>query len=131
MNIVLDASAAVKIILEKNDDLIEICKSAERLIAPSLYFAEIGNVFVKYHRFDDLEISICNQYIELCRALITDWVEIPDDHESIFHFAIKYELSFDAAIYCVTALNTSSLLLTLDKKLYKVAEDLKINVPLS
>ena len=131
MNIMLDASAAVKIILDKDQNLIQICKSAERIIAPAIYLAEIGNVFVKYHRFDNLEISRCIEYIDLCRLLITDWIDTPEDYESIFLLAIKYQLSFYDAIYCVAALSTNSQLLTLDKKLYKVAEELKIDIPLT
>ncbi len=131
MILVLDASAAVKIVLEKNDDLIKICKSAETIIAPFIFHLEIGNVFVKYHRFEDLEISKCIEYINLCRLLITDWIDISADFESIFLLAVKYQLSFYDAIYCVTAIKTNSQLLTMDKKLYKIAEELGINLQLS
>jgi len=66
MTIVLDVSAAMQIVLQKDkkDYFENFCRKASWVIAPELYISEITNVLWKYYKNRILTHEECVQYKE-------------------------------------------------------------------
>ncbi|MCZ2101497.1 MAG: type II toxin-antitoxin system VapC family toxin [Chitinophagales bacterium] len=124
MNIVLDTSAAVRVVLDRDIHLIKILQQAEHIFVPHLFFAEVGNVFLKYYQFQNMHPEACKLYMMQCRQLITDVVDEYTFNEEVFDIATKNQLSFYDAIYLAMAKKLAANLLTEDKKLNDVASKL-------
>ncbi len=60
MIVVLDASAAIKIVFQQSSikTLSEYLKKTDWVIAPDIFISEITNVFWKYHQFENLPLDI-------------------------------------------------------------------------
>ncbi len=127
MIIVLDASAAVSVVLDKDKTLIQPLLEADKIIAPVLFISEIGNVFLKYHQFRDMKKSECLTHIKNCLGLITDFYNEQNLYEEAFSIAYKNKLSYYDALYLAIAVDMQGTLLTLDKKLRKIASELKLS----
>ena len=70
---VLDTCAAVEILLQrrKAEALSGLLAEAEWVLAPTLYVAELTNVFWKYHRYNSLPQ-------ETCETALAHGLELPD-----------------------------------------------------
>ncbi|MFW6333329.1 MAG: type II toxin-antitoxin system VapC family toxin [Thermodesulfobacteriota bacterium] len=75
MILVIDTSAAAEIVLQREDAerFVRHIENADWVITPTIYIAEIANVFWKYHAFQNMLIDACEQCME-------DAVAIPDDY---------------------------------------------------
>lgn len=128
MIITLDVSAAMEVIMGRpyQKQIAEIVKKADWVIAPSLYTYEASNVMWKCRKFYDDKVLLKKARQAL--ALIDEFIS----PESIFEEAIALacqtnHTSYDA-MYLVTCRRRNATLVTLDKKLLKVAVDLRIPV---
>ena len=74
MRLVLDASAALEIVLERSraGDFVRAIQEADVVMAPELLVPEVVNAIWKYHQFDSLDLSTCNQALELAIGLADD-----------------------------------------------------------
>jgi len=116
---VLDASAAVEIVLKKSNavDLINRIMTAEKVIAPALLYAEVGNVFRKYVQGGFLSIEkAANLYRTSCQ-IVDEYIEIDELSEEAFFEAIRINHSVYDLYYLVLARRNGAKLLTCDKKL--------------
>lgn len=128
MKIVLDTSAAVRVVLDRNINFIKTLLAADQVIVPHLFFAETGNVFLKYHQFRSLPKEDCILYMSLCRQLVTDTFDEIEIAEEIWDTALKQHLSYYDAIYLTIAYSLGAKLLTDDKKLNKMAVELGLSL---
>jgi len=128
IQIVLDASAAVRVVLEPRNhiQLIEQIQSATRVYAPKLLVCETANAFWKYHKANILTAAQTTQLHAEALTLITHWI---DDH-TLFPEAIQtaIELTHPVydAVYLVSARRQAARLLTFDKRLYALCNQLKV-----
>jgi predicted nucleic acid-binding protein len=62
---VLDVSAAVELLLKRSytTQVGDMVSQADWELVPSLYVAELGNVFWKYHQFHDMPLDECARSI--------------------------------------------------------------------
>ena len=116
---VLDSSAAVEIVLIKSDsiDLINRIMAADKVIAPTLFYAEVGNVFQKYVRGKFLEKE---QGIELFRTairIVDEFMDIESLIEEATSEAIRLNHDVYDLLYMILARRNGAKLLTCDKKL--------------
>ena len=116
---VLDSSAAVEIVLKKSDsiDLINRIMAADKVIAPTLFYAEVGNVFQKYIRGNFLEKE---QGIELFRTairIVDEFMDIESLIEEATNEAIRLNHDVYDLLYMILARRNGAKLLTCDKKL--------------
>lgn len=125
--LVLDTSAAIRILLDKDPACIEIVLRADMVLAPSLYKAEIGNVFLKYHRVENLDYDVCLDLMDKAVCLVTDYMDDPFIRKAAFDAAIRYKLSYYDGLFLALAIETNARLLTKDKKLKETADGLQIS----
>lgn len=125
--LVLDTSAAIRILLDKDPVCMDLVLRADIVLAPSLYKAEIGNVFLKYHRIENLDYRVCLDVMDKAFNLVTDYIDDQFIRKAAFDAGIRYRLSYYDGLFLALALETGSVLLTKDKKLKEIADALQIS----
>jgi len=121
---VIDASAAIEIVLKKTGaiDLINRIMATEKVIAPTLFYAEAGNVFRKYIQGGFLEkekgISLYRTSIQI----VDDFVELSTLSEEAVFEAIRLNHPVYDLYYLILARRNGAKLLTCDKKLTALYE---------
>ena len=116
---VVDSSAAIEIVMKRSGavDLINRIMAADRVIAPTLFHAEAGNVFRKYVQGGFMDK---NKGIELYRTaikIVDEFVDIAVLNEEAVHEAIRLRHSVYDLLYLVLARRNGAELLTCDKRL--------------
>ncbi len=128
MTLVLDASAAVQIILrkEKYGLYAERFEAASWVIAPDLFVAELANVLWKYHRAGFLDHAECQERVTDGVELVDDffgsmelWKEAPA--ESIRHDHSAYDM-----FYAVLARRNDATLLSNDARLRETCAAMRV-----
>ena len=123
MTVVLDASAAVGLILGRTDHsgIRDAVDSAEEVHVPQLYVAELSNSFWKYHRLEGLDIDICQKAVD--RGLL-----LPDrfwDDRELQREALAMACACGTPVYdmfyLVLARRLGAHLATADRQLRKFA----------
>ena len=131
MRIVLDASAAANIILRTDlaPALIAKLKQSPLVIAPTLYHSEIGNTLWKTVRFGDLDQkSALTRYTEAI-GLIDVFEADEQLAAEAMSTAIRYNHTVYDMLYVILARRHSCTVLTVDKKLAALAEQLNESMP--
>lgn len=126
--IVLDVSAAIQIILQKDkkDYFTSIYSNATWVIAPSLYISEITNVLWKYNKAKIFTHDECQQYVNDGIELVDDFIETKELWKEVLGESIKYSHSAYDLFYAVLARRQDSKLVTNDKDLEKICKKMKI-----
>ena len=124
MRLVLDASAALEVVLERSraGDFKRAIQEADTVMAPELLIPEVVNAIWKYHQFDRLDLNTCNQALELAIELADDWVSCKDLWREAFLLAWKNRRPAYDMFYIALARREGAALLTMDKALRKEAE---------
>lgn len=128
MRIVLDASAAIRAIIDADSELLEILSHAETIMVPNLYLAEVGNVFLQYVKHKLISYDTALEYIQDAYDLITLKIDESTIVTSAFKISLEYQLSYYDSLYLAIAIESDSKLLTKDKKLVKVSKKLGVNI---
>ena len=127
---VLDASAAIEIVLQRkySEKLTESLLNSDLVLAPRLFVCEVTNVFWKYHSFANLSFQDCENRLEQAISLPDNFINEID----IFHEAFKLSCTLNHSVYdmlyLIIARRNNGTLLTMDKKLIKIAKKLSIEV---
>lgn len=123
MIVVLDTSAAVEIVLQRDSaqSLAKIVSRADWVIAPTLFIAEVNNVFWKYQKFADYPYSDCERDIEQAIALPDEYINEIELYREAFKLGCTLDHPIYDMLYMVLARRNSAKLLTMDKKLITVA----------
>lgn len=126
--VVLDASAAMEIALGRlrSEELLHILSNDCSTIVPDLFFAEIANVCWKYHRFYNFTVDRTQQMAGSASGLADEVIS----NKRIWADALQLALTQNITVYDATYLHLAKLnkcmLLTLDKKLQKAAQLVKV-----
>lgn len=123
MIVVLDASASVEIVLQRDyaEQLGDVVRQADWVIAPTLFISEVTNVFWKYQKMLDYPYASCEKSIEQAIALPDDYLNEIDLYREAFNMACKLNHPIYDVLYLILARRNSALLLTMDKKLKDAA----------
>ena len=130
MNVVIDASAAVGLVLALpgTEIFTPLLEQAVLVTAPDLYIAEVGNAIWKYRKADLLPM-------ERCELLLEQVVSLPDRIESssalyleAFALACRHLHPVYDALYLILARRTNATILTMDRRLAALAGQLEIKV---
>ena len=129
MIIVLDASAAAEIVLNRasSDTLSNVLKQADWVIAPQLFIAEVTNVFWKYLAFGGISQTHCSELLEQSIALPDDYIEHDELYREAFSLSCQLKHSSYDALYLVVARRNNAKLLSMDKKLIRLAQQIEIS----
>jgi len=130
MIVVLDVSAAIEIILQKDKkDLFNtIYKKGTWIIAPDLFISEITNVLWKYYKAKILSHDDCVQYVQDGIDMIDDFINTRELWKESLAEGIKNNHSIYDMYYAVLARRNDAVLVTNDGKLAEVCKKLKIEV---
>ena len=124
MRLVLDASAALEVVLERNlaGDFMRAIQEADTVMAPELLVPEVVNAIWKYHQFDRLDLNTCNRALELAIELADDLVPCKDLWREAFLLARKSRRPAYDMFYIALARREDAAILTMDKALRNQAE---------
>jgi predicted nucleic acid-binding protein len=130
MTAVLDVSAAIEILLqkEKKELFNATYEKASWVIAPDLYIAEISNVLWKYYKSGLISHIECIQYVEDGIELIDDYFPSRELWKEALGEGIKNTHSIYDMYYAVLARRNDATLITNDSKLSLICKKLNIEV---
>ena len=130
MIIVLDASAAIEIALNlENAELFKrAIDSADIVIAPDTYPSEICNVFWKYSSYNALDSMKYEKVIDYCIDLIDDYIATKFLCREVFGESTKNKHPVYDLFYLVLARRYNASLMTRDKKMKRIALDMKLSL---
>lgn len=123
MIVVLDASAAIEIALEKQkaEEFRKILKESDIVLAPDIFPSEITNVFWKYYSFSDMPGEKCQKGMDFCLCLVDDYIETKTLCREVFTESIKEGHPVYDLFYLVLARRHSATVISKDKKIKKLA----------
>ena len=127
---VLDASAAIKIVLQQTvtKKLTDYLKQADWVIAPDIFVSEVTNVFWKYHEFEDLPVKDCEYSLNKTILLIDDYIQTKELYQEAFSFSCQVNHSVYDSMYLICARRHSGIFISVDKKLNKLAQKHSIKI---
>lgn len=129
MTVVLDASAAIEVFLNKPDAerFKTIISQADLILTPDTFPSEITNVFWKYASYSDFDLKKCESGIKYCLELIDDFIDTKEICHEVFSESLKNKHSSYDIFYLIVARRNNSTILSKDKKLIQVAKSLGIS----
>jgi len=132
MNIVLDASAGIELILNRpqSGKISEILEQCSTVFSSDLYKAEVANVLWKYNRSGLLPREKLPELLNFAQDLVDEFMDIKDYNDESLLESIRQDHSVYDMLYLTLARRTGSLLLTLDKQLNKIASKAGIETAL-
>ena len=130
MIIVLDVSAAIEILLKKdeNEDFKKLIAEADAVLAPGLYISEITNVSWKYGKIAKYKQEKCREMAEDGINLIDQFIDEKDLWKEALREALNNEHPVYDCMYIVCARRNDAILLTMDMKLKQLCKKLEIEV---
>ena len=130
MNIVIDASAAVSLVLAMpgSEILYAPLDEAELVMAPDLFIAEVCNAIWKYRKADLLPMDRCERVLEHALSLPDQLESSLGLHREAFALAARHIHPVYDALYLVLARRNNAAIFTLDHRLAELARKLEIDI---
>ena len=130
MIVVIDASAAVEVALNRIDALFfrKKLEDADLVLAPDIYPSEIANVFWKYGKFSDVSEELCEKGRTFCMELVDDYLSSIDVCREVLSESLRIGHPVYDVFYLIAARRNNAFLLTKDRKLQSIARELTIKV---
>lgn len=127
---VLDASAAIEIALNKEKAIRfkEYLKESDVVIVPNTFPSEIVNSFWKYRTIAKVDTEKCENGIKYCIDLVDDFIDTKDLCFEVYNEAVQKKHPAYDLFYLILARRNNASILTNDKKMKKIANELGINV---
>lgn len=124
MRLVLDASAAIEIVLDRSKarQFVHLLEEADEVLAPDLLVPEVVNTIWKYHQFENLNLSACDRALELALGLVDALVPARELYREAFLLARTARKAAYDMFYLALARREDAALLTTDAVLKKEAE---------
>jgi len=123
MMVVMDSSAAVEISLYRThaEDFINFLENALWVVSPDLFISETANVFWKYHQYENFPVDLCEKSLERAIKIIDEFYPTHSLYLEALSLSLQTEHPVYDSMYLVLARRNNATLLTLDKKLYRLA----------
>lgn len=130
MIVVLDASAALEIALNRDDakNFRAVLADSDVVLAPSTFPPEITNAIWKYRVFSDLDQGMCEAAIDYCLDLVDDYIDTKEFCREVFAESVRSRHPAYDLFYLVLARRNGAAILSKDKKMAGLAKELKIEV---
>lgn len=124
----LDVSAAFSIVIgsSKSEQFSTILESAEKVIAPDLFYSEATNTAWKFHHIEDASEKESMKLAERAIQLIDLFIQSDLLWKTALHLACELDHSTYDCYYLALAQNEKATLLTTDKRLLRIANRLEI-----
>lgn len=119
MNLVLDPSAAVEIVLGRPhaQELGDLVAAARQVVAPELFVCEVSNVFWKYHRHGGVDLERCEAGLHHALQLPDELVPASAMVEEVFRAAAQLGHPTYDLFYLILARRRAYTLATLDRRM--------------
>ena len=126
--LVLDASAAIEAVLGRSQALkiVEHLEHADRVAVPDLYFAEIANALWKYVRNGDLPLEDAQTMLSIATSLPDDVLPARELATEALATATAFDHPVYDALYAVTARREGAAVCTLDQRLARLLEAMRV-----
>jgi predicted nucleic acid-binding protein len=128
--LVLDASAAIRLTLGHPDipaKVFDSLKSADRVLAPRLFFSEVGNALWKYVRARGISEAEALERVREARALVSSPVDDAQLIEEALAAAVRFDHPVYDALYAVLARRRSCAVVTMDRRLESLLTAMRID----
>lgn len=124
MIVVLDASAALEILLKKTESekYSEVLMDANTVIAPELYLSEISNAAWKHHKLLHFTHAEAMSLAEDGIGLIDHFVPAKEVWKEALRESIAQDHPVYDALYVICARRNDGVLLTCDKRLKQLCK---------
>jgi predicted nucleic acid-binding protein len=131
VKIVLDASAALEVALNRNraTELSGQLDEADEVLAPELFVPEIVNAVWKLHRFGNLSLSACDGALEVLLEFVDVLVSCKELYREAFLLSRTTRRPAYDMFYLALAKREDAALMTLDNALRKEALRQGIRLP--
>lgn len=129
MIVVLDASAAIELVLKRPASLTiqEALDEADFILVPDLYIAEVSNAVWKIASAAGNEIRP-SDILDDAVALPDEFVSSRDLYREAYAFSIQKRHPVYDSLYAITARRNGATLLTMDRRLASIAASENIAV---
>lgn len=130
MRLVLDASAAVTTVMSRGKarSFAEHLETADEVLAPDLFVAEVVNTIWKYHQFENLSLDLCDLWMESAIQLVDILVPCAKVRREAFLLARTTRRPPYDMFYLALARHEDATVLTADHALRREAEKQGIRV---
>ena len=130
MTVVLDTCAAFEIAFKGKNfkKYSEILEKSERVIAPTLYDAEVANVLWKYVKAGYIDEQNAQLIMALLLKLVDSYSDTSELAVEALHEALRLNHTVYDLYYMVLARRNGAVLLTVDEKFKKVCTDCGMEV---
>jgi len=130
MRLVLDASAAIEVALDRGQarQLAQVLEEADEVLAPELLVPEVVNTVWKYHQFENLNLRTCDRALEFALGLVDVLVPCQELYREAFLLARTARRPAYDTFYLALARREDAAFLTTDSALKKEAERQGIRV---
>jgi len=130
MRLVLDASAAIEVALDRGQarQFAQVLEEADEVLAPELLVPEVVNTVWKYHQFENLNLGTCDRALEFALGLVDVLVPCKDLYREAFLLARTSRRPAYDMFYLALARREDAAFLTTDSALKKEAERQGIRV---
>ena len=119
---VLDASAAVRAVMDPAGGFQEVLESADLVIAPELIVAEVCSAFWKYARARVLTRAAAEKSAEQALSIVDRMQTLRELIPDVFALSSRVDSSVYDLFYLALALRTGARLLTADEVLRQAAQ---------
>ena len=130
MRLVLDASAAIEVALDRGQarQFAQVLEEADEVLAPELLVPEVVNTVWKYHQFENLNLRTCDRALEFALGLVDVLVPCQELYREAFLLARTARRPAYDMFYLALARREDAAFLTTDLALKKEAERQGIRV---
>lgn len=130
MNVVLDVSAAIEIVMGRSKQklIASALRQVDLIMAPSLYIYEAVNTLWKYRTISDFSVNELVSKSEYLIKLVDRFIDVQDIYKEILSLACEINHPAYDAAYLLLCRKNKAWLLTLDTRLIKAAQKLGIEV---
>ena len=130
MRLVLDASAAIEVVLTRSKarEFERMLEEADQVLAPDLIISDVVNTIWKYHQFENLNLNTCDQAIDFAIGLLDVLVPCKELYREAFLLARSARQPAYDMFYLALARREDAGFLTTDRALKREAERQGIRV---
>lgn len=128
--IVLDASAALEAVLaqDHSEPILDLLEEADSVVVPDLYFAEVANALWKYVKSEEINQDSAQERLDLASSLADIVLPATDLASEALAIATAFAHPVYDALYAVSARRKGATVCTLDRRLAKLLEEMRIPV---
>ena len=129
-DLVLDASAAIRLTLGHPDTdggVFDSLESADRVLAPRLFFSEVGNALWKYVRAGGLTEADALERLREAKSLVGSTVDDAELIEEALVAAVRFDHPVYDALYAVLARRRNCAVVTVDRRLRSLLATMRID----